>query len=163
LCSILIMFPTSTAQRSELRLLTWVDDFCNEQILRRLSTRGTGSDPEDLKELAKEMGAMFAASLTTTFQKITASQEALAANVQNSVMTQHNELIALRNAIAQAAHEASGIEARLSQLPQTVIEQLNAVPMLFNRLAEEMGGTFATSLATTFKPITEGQEELVTK
>ena len=35
--SILIKFPTSSLQRSEESLLNWVDEYCNENLLRRLN------------------------------------------------------------------------------------------------------------------------------
>lgn len=54
--SILIKFPTSSLQRSEESLLNWVDEYCNENLLRRLNDgrqgmgeRGGGSTGADAK------------------------------------------------------------------------------------------------------------------
>lgn len=125
--SLCIMFPTSALQRAELRLLNRVDDFCNEQLLRCLSTRGTGHHPEDLKDLSREMGAQFAGSLEATIQKITVSQAALAANVHSAVETQHNEIIQLRNAMTTAAEASQEVVSQLDSLVERFTDRITAV------------------------------------
>lgn len=42
--SIFIMFPMSSMQKSEQGLLNWVDEYCNENLLKRIKEEGISSD-----------------------------------------------------------------------------------------------------------------------
>jgi methyl-accepting chemotaxis protein len=40
-----IMFPMSSMQKSEQDLLNWVDEYCNENLLKRIKEEGVGGGP----------------------------------------------------------------------------------------------------------------------
>lgn len=156
-CSILIMFPTSTAQRTELRLLTWVEDFCNEQLLRRLSGQSIGSDLENLHDLAGAMGAQFADSLATAIQKVTANlQENLAAQFQVSVDAHHQEFRQLQNTMAHVAQASTEIGTRLAALPHEVVAQLDTLPEhVAGRITAAYGEALARETQTIQQQLAE--------
>lgn len=43
--SMFIMFPMSSLQKGELELLNWVDEYCNENLLKRIKQESIGSEP----------------------------------------------------------------------------------------------------------------------
>jgi hypothetical protein len=75
--SLLLMFPASASEKAESRFLNLVDDFCNDQILRRLVvvlTPGDETDPldeEKLKTLARAVAKEMADSITLAIPKLT--------------------------------------------------------------------------------------------
>jgi biopolymer transport protein ExbB/TolQ len=73
--SLLLMFPSSASERAEWRFLNKIDDFCNDQILRRLflplqQTQGSLVDRSELKFLANQIASELAASITLTIPKM---------------------------------------------------------------------------------------------
>ena len=48
--SMLVMFPSSSLQKSEEDLLNWVDEYCNENLLKRLNDGGLGDDGQQRPE-----------------------------------------------------------------------------------------------------------------
>jgi len=80
--SIFIMFPMSSIQKSEQGLLNWVDEYCNENLLKRIRDLGGGSLPEsvDNKELQAAVNAALAphhAELRLWSKKLEAIGESL--------------------------------------------------------------------------------------
>ena len=74
--SLLLMFPSSASERAEWRFLNLVDDFCNDQILRRLfvatlSSGGAGIDEQGVRLLARELATEFAAAITLKVPSLT--------------------------------------------------------------------------------------------
>jgi len=72
--SILIMFPTSSMQKSEEDLLNWVDEYCNENFLRRLKdadrSEKTKTAPSDLQAAIEKALAEQQAELDAWTQKL---------------------------------------------------------------------------------------------
>jgi len=61
--SLLVMFPTSSMQKSEEDLLNWVDEYCNENLLKRLKDgeRGfTGPTNESARAIQRAIDAAMA-------------------------------------------------------------------------------------------------------
>ncbi len=75
--SLLLMFPSSASEKAEWRFLNLVDDFCNDQVLRRLVVVVTPVDETDpldeekLKTLARAVAKEMADSITLTIPKLT--------------------------------------------------------------------------------------------
>ncbi len=73
--SLLVMFPTSSMQKAEEDLLNWVDEYCNENLLKRLkdSDRISGVPTGDRKAMHKAIDAAMAnhhAEFRTWFKKL---------------------------------------------------------------------------------------------
>ena len=73
--SLLLMFPSSASERAEWRFLNKIDDFCNDQILRRLYLQSTQTvaepiDWSELKSLGKTIATDFATSLSEVIPRM---------------------------------------------------------------------------------------------
>lgn len=58
--SMLVMFPSSSMQKSEEDLLNWVDEYCNENLLKRLNDGGDLSSVQDTTSIRKAFDAALA-------------------------------------------------------------------------------------------------------
>jgi len=58
--SMLVMFPSSSMQKSEEDLLNWVDEYCNENLLKRLCDGGDLSSVQDTTSIRKAFDAALA-------------------------------------------------------------------------------------------------------
>jgi biopolymer transport protein ExbB/TolQ len=132
--SLLIMFPTSASERAEWRLLNHVDDFCNEQILRRLSLPHSSGNPEDLKALATEMGVRFATAIQELFAKerivglvlevygevLAKAAEAIREKLDSTHKLRIAELQALRDEIQTGTNHQTEAAVRTQELVKAI-------------------------------------------
>ncbi len=58
--SIFVMFPSSSLQKSEEDLLNWVDEYCNENLLKRLNDGGDLADLQDTTKIRKAFDSALA-------------------------------------------------------------------------------------------------------
>ena len=58
--SMLVMFPSSSMQKSEEDLLNWVDEYCNENLLKRLNEGGDLTTVQDTTKIRKAFDAALA-------------------------------------------------------------------------------------------------------
>jgi biopolymer transport protein ExbB/TolQ/DNA-directed RNA polymerase subunit RPC12/RpoP len=58
--SIFVMFPSSSLQKAEEDLLNWVDEYCNENLLKRLNDGGDLADVQDTTKIRKAFDAALA-------------------------------------------------------------------------------------------------------
>lgn len=111
--SILIMFPTSSLQKAEGDLLAWVDEYCNENFLKRLNDgreggadRGALSGPGDLQRAIDHALAPHHAELRAW----TARLEAIGKTLTDQVAEGWREINAqLEQRQQQQAGQALGI------------------------------------------------------
>lgn len=95
--SLLVMFPTSSMQKAEDDVLNWVDEYCNENLIKRLQDGGaSGGSSEDGK---------FKFDVDATVQK--AIDAALAGN-QGAML-----------------HQISQVQQTMSTMQKDQVEQLN--------------------------------------
>ncbi len=85
--SILVMFPSSSMQKAEEDLLNWVDEYCNENLLKRLNDGGAGMssgggvDQEAVKRALDAAMAPHHGELKTWSAKL----EAIGSTISNQV------------------------------------------------------------------------------
>ena len=108
--SLLLMFPSSASEKAEWRFLNLIDDFCNDQILRRLylATPASGKDPLDeerLKALARAVASELADSITLKIPKLT---EALYAELFSKERVQALVAELYRNVLVEAGRVIQG-------------------------------------------------------
>ena len=133
--SMLVMFPSSSLQKSEEDLLNWVDEYCNENLLKRLndgaSQRPVAAAPGD-NGVAQAINAALAphhAELQTWSKKL----EAVGATVTQSVVEGWSNLneqavgdLQQRAAAAEAAKEsAHALQQDLSSFLESASKQQN--------------------------------------
>ncbi len=74
--SLLVMFPTSSMQKAEEDLLNWVDEYCNENLIKRLQDGGRRGQPvssqEQMQAAIHEAMADHHAELQTWTKKLDA-------------------------------------------------------------------------------------------
>jgi biopolymer transport protein ExbB/TolQ/DNA-directed RNA polymerase subunit RPC12/RpoP len=77
--SMMVMFPTSSMKKAEEDLLNWVDEYCNENLLKRLSdgrdrasTVAASSTPADVQRAVNAAMATHQAALQAWTQKLEA-------------------------------------------------------------------------------------------
>ena len=58
--SIFVMFPSSSLQKAEEDLLNWVDEYCNENLLKRLNDGGDLADAQDTTKIRKAFDSALA-------------------------------------------------------------------------------------------------------
>jgi len=58
--SIFVMFPSSSLQKAEEDLLNWVDEYCNENLIKRLQDGGDLSSVQDTTKIRKAFDAALA-------------------------------------------------------------------------------------------------------
>ena len=58
--SMLVMFPSSSLQKAEEDLLNWVDEYCNENLLKRLQDGGDFTSAQDTTKIRKAFDAALA-------------------------------------------------------------------------------------------------------
>ncbi len=130
--SLMISFPASTMQKAEEDLLTWVDEYCNENLLKRLNDSaaaggaGTlGSDPGTIVAAVLDGQRTFGIALDTVmdrFQALHERQAALAAEFTGAV-----------NGFTRDGREARG------ESVQAIRETAEALKASFAPLAEGVG------------------------
>lgn len=118
--SMLVMFPSSSMQKSEEDLLNWVDEYCNENLLKRLKEPehgGGGGDEKDHRRLIQrtidKAMANHHAELQTWIEKLEGIGDTLSQSVMKSWGKIDDKIRAQQ-------------EAQLSQV-QNVIKQLETV------------------------------------
>ncbi len=135
--SMVVMFPASSMQKSEEDLLNWVDEYCNENLLKRLDDGREGrvdqtSSPVNLKRAIDEAMAQHHAELRTWSKKLEAIGGTLTDHVtggwtkiQQDVQLQHQRdqqrlqeidrmLADFQSTIASVARQADTAQSQLA-------------------------------------------------
>ncbi len=83
--SLFVKIPSSALQKSEEDLVTWVDEYCNENLLKRLSDgreggaeRGAGSDGTEFREAVKSAMSEWSSKMAEMGRQAGEIQETLA-------------------------------------------------------------------------------------
>ena len=81
--SILLSFPASSLQNAEEDLVTDVDEYCIDNLLRRLNDGGAGSNSGSDAGLLKAIGEAMAASQTDMLKKFSHVQDGMSSSLDN--------------------------------------------------------------------------------
>ncbi|MFH1268221.1 MAG: hypothetical protein ABIK89_21080 [Planctomycetota bacterium] len=110
--SMLVMFPSSSLQKAEEDLLNWVDEYCNENLLKRLQDGGDLSSVQDTTKIRKAFDAALAphhAELKAWTEKL----ESIGSSLTKQIA---EELASLKSQLAETP-EMEGLPAKVITLP----------------------------------------------
>ena len=123
--SLIVMFPTSSLQKMEEDLLNWVDEYCNENLLKRLndgrmggSERGSGFSPAARRQM-EDLLASQQVELEQWTQKLEAIGETLTQQVLRG-WSQVNEQV--RSDDQQRQKNLAELEQGVARLQQTLAD-----------------------------------------
>ncbi len=163
--SMMVMFPSSSIKKAEEDMLNWVDEYCNENLLKRLNDglAGTGSSggdatPLDVRKAINAAMSQHHAELKTWSKKLD----------ENSTLWT-NKLEAVGKVLAK---QVSGSLQEVNQTEKQVFEekmgQLNEVQQMtasMREAAESLGqycGNLQTGLTSLNQVLSQlGQQQVV--
>lgn len=128
--SLLVMFPTSSMQKAEEDLLNWVDEYCNENLLKRLKDATNVQDGEQARQVRLAIEAAMdkhhaeIAASTKTFEQ-TSGRSAELANQVAELQSAH--LARMKELSEAMDRQDASLQARLHANGEAVTEYLNAV------------------------------------
>lgn len=140
--SMLVMFPSSSMQKSEEDLLNWVDEYCNENLLKRLNdgNEGGGNRDSPINSLAlrKAVNAALAphhAELETWTKKLTSIGAVLTDQVVEG-WNEINEKVQER----QDEHVAQidDLDIMVAQFQHTLTDLTQQTETVHNQAADSM-------------------------
>ncbi|MEK6238868.1 MAG: hypothetical protein N2C14_29485, partial [Planctomycetales bacterium] len=129
--SLIVMFPTTSMQQSEEDLLNWVDEYCNENLVKRLNDgpqdRGGVGDPETIRAAVGEAMVGHHAELQAWTKKL----ESIGASVTKQVVKGWREIQeeSLREHHAELAKAAETVAA-MGDRQQQLLDQIQQVQEL---------------------------------
>jgi biopolymer transport protein ExbB/TolQ len=126
--ALFLKFPASSLQKAEEDLLNWVDEYCNENLLKRLKDSGSETPAEAIQRHAEEQQTRIATAtaqfvehtrqvVTTVAEESQATQQRLAQSLQET------SVVAVRAAEALAGH-FGGLQQAVANLNE-VLGRLN--------------------------------------
>ncbi|MEO0475794.1 MAG: MotA/TolQ/ExbB proton channel family protein [Planctomycetota bacterium] len=128
--SLLVMFPSSSMQKSEEDLLNWVDEYCNENLLKRLKDASGVDEGEVAKQVRQSIQAAmdkhhaaFTAS-ATMLEQTAGRGSALAENVAELQQAHLKRLEELSQAMDR---QDAALQSRLHDNAQAVEQYLSSV------------------------------------
>jgi len=130
--SILIKFPTSSLQKSEEGLLNWVDEYCNESLLRRLNDgreggaeRGSGSggiNTAAFRQVVESVLATHQAELEKWEQKMRKVGTLVSTQVAEGWQDINEKMMSQQEAMSQKLRQSQ--ENQVLELTQIYANQL---------------------------------------
>ena len=134
--SMLVMFPTSSMQKAEEDLLNWVDEYCNENLLKRLDDRAAGrpaATPSSNEGIARAINAAMVphhAELEAWKQKLESIGQTLTKSVVDGWGDLHE----------QAAGDLQQRQAAADSLQQSAEALNESAAALQSSLSDIQGG-----------------------
>jgi biopolymer transport protein ExbB/TolQ/DNA-directed RNA polymerase subunit RPC12/RpoP/uncharacterized protein YukE len=140
--SMFIMFPMSSLQKAEQDLLNWVDEYCNENLLKRLKETGSapllqGADGKAMQAAIDAAMAGHHAEFRAWAKKLEATGECLAQQIAQA-WTQTDEKIRDRHvtAMREIAKAGESFQQTVERLKTASEKQAAAMNELAPRTAE---------------------------
>jgi len=160
--SILVMFPTSGMQKAEEDLLNWVDEYCNENLLKRLDdggggpeTPGGGTTRADIQRAVNSAMAPHHDELHAWAKKLEVIGSALTGQVTEGWRAINEQVLAQQE--GHVAH-ADRVRRTAQELHQTVADLGEQA----QRLRQEMADSGDESTAALQARLAEVERELAT-
>lgn len=185
--SLIVMFPTSSMQQSEEDLLNWVDEYCNENLVKRLNdeaqtNRSAASDPETIRKAVDQAMTAHHAELQAWTKKLESIGPALTKQVvkgwqevQAELQEEHKDKLTQASeavtAMSEKQQELLGqiqaVQEQMTELQQQQLQQMQAAMTglsertagVQEQVAESMAES-AESMQACFARLTEGLESL---
>lgn len=129
--SMLVMFPSSSMQKSEEDLLNWVDEYCNENLLKRLKESdhvSGGGDEKDHRRLIQRTIDKAMANHHAELQTWTQKLEGIGSTLSQQVMKSWGKIDEqIRAQQAEQLENVQQVISNLTEQNQSVVEQLETV------------------------------------
>lgn len=128
--SMLVMFPSSSMQKSEEDLLNWVDEYCNENLLKRLkeSDHAGGGVEKDHRRLIQRTIDKAMANHHAELQTWTEKLEAIGSTLSQQVMKSWGKIDdQIRARQSEQLENIQQVINNMSEQNQSVVEQLETV------------------------------------
>jgi len=137
--SMLVMFPSSSMQKSEEDLLNWVDEYCNENLLKRLKETdgGGGGDEKDHRRLIQRTIDKAMANHHAELQTWTEKLEGIGNTLSQSVMKSWGKID--EKIRAQQEEQLSQVQNVMKQL-ESVEEKMTELQAAHTSHLEKMNG-----------------------
>jgi len=161
--SIFIMFPTSALRKSEEDLLNWVDEYCNENLLKRLNDgreggaeRGTGGSPKAIQSAVSQAFEPHHQELQSWMSQLKLIGETLSGHVVDG-WKQVNEELDRQH--ANKMTELEQVDTMATNFQQTLAEMAQRAASAAQTSAEANTDT-AAQLGTTLGSLKADLEEV---
>lgn len=128
--SMLVMFPASSMQKSEEDLLNWVDEYCNENLLKRLDDGRSGTDragggtPLDVKRAIDAAMAAHHAEIKSWTKKLESIGVSLTNQVAQGWQRIQEQHLARTEDLERMAGQFQTNIANMSQTAETTQQQV---------------------------------------
>jgi len=151
--SIFVMFPSSSLQKAEEDLLNWVDEYCNENLLKRLNDGGDLASEQDSTKIRKAFDSALAphhAELRAMTEKLQSIGSTLADQVAQG-WGRINERVAERQTeTMEQIKDLDAMAAAFLRMMTALAKQTEAVQKQaagsMTQSAESLGG-YCTAMA----------------
>lgn len=143
LMSMIVMFPSSSLQKSEEDLLNWVDEYCNENLLKRLRDGALGGDgpqrsdvsPAVLRRAIDAAMVPHHAELESWRAKLEALGESLSDRIVEGYERVHEQLQERQD---ETAEQVEDLEVIAGAFQQTLTELTQQTQQVHEQAAESM-------------------------
>lgn len=147
--SLFVKIPTSALQKAEEDLVTWVDEYCNENLLKRLNDgreggaeRGAGSDGSQLREAVKSVMSEWDSKMAEMGRQSVEIQKTLA-DVAVRADAIHKDMAESINGTGQAVQlHFANLERGLNGLNR-VLERLGEQQVIVQQVEKPRRGWFS--------------------
>ncbi|MEX2213547.1 MAG: MotA/TolQ/ExbB proton channel family protein [Phycisphaeraceae bacterium] len=140
--SLIIMFPASSLQKSEEDLLNWVDEYCNENLLKRLADSGPRAKP--LGEVSEHIRAAMNDALAGNYGAMLRDIDEISrrmADLQTKQIDRFDRAVTEMSERAEdAQHEIAAAMLQATQATQKYFEQLDRGLGSLSEVLRELGG-----------------------
>lgn len=160
--SMLVMFPSSSLQKAEEDLLNSVDEYCNENLLKRLAdasagwSAGNGSEPGTLKEAVDQAMIPHHAELKAWGKKL----ESLGASLSEDIVAAWEKINdRIRGQQEQAATHVSETEKMAEAMHASVASTCEQAEEIQREAAETIQEA-AESIEACFEAASQGLDKL---
>ncbi|NOY41087.1 MAG: hypothetical protein GXP26_04525 [Planctomycetes bacterium] len=135
--SLMVKLPASALQKSEEDLVTWVDEYCNENLLKRLNDGGASSAQSngqvDTVLLRKELGAMMSTHQGEMENLVAQFQGTMEELGQQALTNQSDMLNSVHGSSKAFLSHYTGLEKGLTSLSD-VLERLGEKQVLVQQV-----------------------------
>ena len=151
--SIFVMFPSSSLQKAEEDLLNWVDEYCNENLLKRLNDGGDLAAAQDTTKIRKAFDAALTphhAELRALTEKLQSIGSTLTDQVADGWGRINERVAARQTETLEQIKDLDAMAAAFLRMMTSLAQQTEAVHQqaagAMTQSAEALGG-YCTAMA----------------
>ncbi len=164
--SIFVMFPSSSLQKAEEDLLNWVDEYCNENLLKRLNDGGDLADAQDTTKIRQAFDSALAphhAELRAMTEKLQSIGSALTDQVAEGWGRINERVTARQTETVEQIKDLDAMAAAFLRMMTGLAKQTEAVHKQaagsMTQSAESLGG-YCTAMAEGISRLNDVLAEL---